>query len=543
MRFKKVLAAALACAMVVSTAVTSSAASLYPGTPDEDMVTIDMRAEPPELNSLLTTDVASGNILRMTMAGLTKLDENDIPQPELAESWDVSEDGTTYTLHLREDSKWSNGEPVTANDFVYAWHMISKPETASAYGFIVYQNVKNGQAVFDGTMDESEMGVKAIDDYTLEVQFENPIPYALHLFSFASFYPLNQKAYEEIGADKYAKEADSIVTNGAYKIAEWVHDDHLTLEKNEDYYGAADISIPKVKYLMMKDTNARMNAFKAGQLDCFNLSGDQIEQFANEGFETKSYVDNGNWYFQYNTKVKGLDNAKIRQALGMAIDLQSLCDNVRKDGSIPATGIVPVAINGAENKPYADARGNLVTFDVEQAKALFEEGLKEAGMTADEFKITLLMDDTTQAQKEGAFYQEQWKQALGITVDISPMPFKARLQAMTDGNFDIVFAGWAPDYNDAMTYLDMFTTDNGNNYGKYSSEEYDKLIADAMKEADAVKRQDMLIQAETLLVSTDAPVFPLYFSVCPYAVSDKLQGMTRTGFQEFDFQDGATIAK
>ena len=278
MKMKKLAALLLAATMTVSLAACGGgdkeqgSTASYPGTKDENMVTVDLRAEPPELNSLLTTDVASGDILRMTMAGLTKLDQNDQPQPDLAESWEISEDKTTYTLKLRQDAKWTNGEPVTANDFVYAWRLVCSQETASPYGFIVFDNLVNGNEVFSGELAPEELGVKALDDYTLEVKFENPIPYALHLFSFSTYYPVNQKAYEEIGAAAYAKDADKIVTNGAYVIEDWVHDDHVTLAKNPDYYNADDIAIEKVKYLMMKDTNTRMNAFKAGEVDAIDLS-------------------------------------------------------------------------------------------------------------------------------------------------------------------------------------------------------------------------------------------------------------------------------
>ena len=548
MKMKKIAALLLAATMTVSLAACGGdkkqgTAVSYPGTRDENMVTVDLGAEPPELNSLLTTDVASGDILRMTMAGLTKLDKNDQPQSDLAESWEVSEDKTTYTLKLRQDAKWTNGEPVTANDFVYAWRLVCSQETASPYGFIIFDNLVNGNEVFSGELPPEELGVKALDDYTLEVKFENPIPYALHLFSFATFLPVNQKAYEEIGAAAYAKDADKIVTNGAYVIEDWLHDDHVTLAKNPDYYDADDMAIEKVKFLMMKDTNTRMNAFKAGEVDSINLSGEQIEQLKAEGVEIKSYVDNGNWFLQYNTESKGLNNAKIRRALGVAIDLNSLCENVRRDGSVPAGGVVPTGIAGADGQKFTDVRGNIIEYNVEEAKKLFNEGLAEEGLTADALKLTLIVDDTSAAQKEAAFYQEQWKTALGLQVEITPMPFKARLAAMQDGNFDIAFRGWSPDYNDPMTYLDMFTTTNGNNYGKYSSEKYDTLIADAMKETDPVKRQEMLVECEKILCNEDAPIFPLYYSTKPYVVSAKLKGATRTGFQEWDFQDGATIVK
>lgn len=525
-----------------STQAQSEAGISYPGTPDADMITVDLRAEPPEMNSLLTTDVAAGDVLREVMAGLTKLDGNDVPQPDMAESWDISDDKLTYTMHLRKDAKWSNGEPVTAHDFVYAWQLVCTPETASPYAYIVYENIKNGAAVYEGKKDISELGVKAIDDYTLEVQLETPVPYALHLFSFSTYLPVNQKAYEEIGADKYAKDADKLVTNGAYKMTEWVHDDHILLEKNEDYFGAANIEIQKVKLVMMKDENARMNAFKGGQVDAIDLTGDQVEQAKNEGMAVQSYIDNGNWYLQYNIESEFLSNKKIRQAISMAVDRQLMCDNVLKDGSVPATGVTPNAILGSDGKPFTDAVGTLLVSDAAKAKELFDEGLAELGKKAEDVKISFITDDTTNAQKIGAYIQEQIKQSLGITVDLQPMPFKSRIQKMQGGDFDMVFAGWAPDYNDPMTYLDMWMTDNGNNYGHFSNEEFDKLITDAKKETDTAKRQEMLVEAEKLLAE-EMPLATLYFSAKPYIVSSKVEGITRTGFQEWDFTDGAKIVK
>lgn len=557
MKMKKILALALAGAMVMSVAGCSPSkpsdsqedsskpetGMSYPGTKDKDMITVDMRAEPAELNSILSTDVASKDIITHVVSGLYKLDADDKPVPDLAEDTKVSEDGKTYTLKLREDSKWSNGEPVTAHDFVYALQQISSKEVAAVYGFIVYENLLNGTDIYEGTKDMSELGAKALDDYTLELTFVNPIPYALHLLSFTSFFPINKKAYEEIGPDKYAKDADKIVINGPYKIEEWVHDDSITLVKNEDWYDADTIETPKIKYLMMKDSNARMNAFKAGEVDVINLTGEQMEQAEKEGINVKSYIDYSNWYLQYNTQKKELSSAKIRQALGMSVDTQTFCDNVLKNGSVPATGVVPNGINGADNSDYTAAVGDITVSDKDQAKKLFEEGLAEIGMDAKDYKLTFVVDDTTHAQKLAAFLQDQFKQAIGIEVEIKPMPFKSRLAAMQNGEFDIVFAGWSPDYNDAMTYLDMFTSGNGNNYGKYSNTDYDKLIAGAVKEVDDKKRQEMLIEAEKMLVEQDAPISVLYFQKMTYALSDKVDSLVRTGFQEFSFTNGAKIVQ
>ena len=522
-----------------SSADANTGNSGFAGTPEADMYTIDLRTEPDEMNSVLTTDVPSSDLLRMTMVSLYRLDANDEPVADLAETTQVSEDGRTYTMTLRQDAKWTNGEPVTAHDFVFSYQLMCNKDTASAYAFIMTDNLLNGSEVYDGAMDPSELGVKALDDYTLEVTFKNPIPYAEHLLAFASYYPVNQKAYEEIGADNYGNDIDSLVTNGAYTMTEWVHNDHITLTQNPDFYDPDRCAAGTIRYTKMYDANTRMNAFQGGQVDCINLNADQMDQAEQLGIKTESYVDNGNWYIQFNTQKtdKGLDNANIRRGLGMAINTQSLCDDILRNGSVPATGLVPTTIAGANGEKYRDAVGDVVSYNAEEAKASFEKGLQETGLKAEDLKLSILCDDQTSGQRDAEFFQAQWKEVLGIDVEITPQPFKSRLDSMDNGDFDMVYAGWSPDYNDPMTFLDMFTTTNGNNYGKYSNAEYDSLVASALVEGDAAARQDMLAQAEKIVTNDDAAIFPLYFSGVTYAVSDKVQNMTRTGFQEFDFTD------
>ncbi len=571
---KKIIALLLAGAMAVSMAAcgkgstTSSAASgtasaaessaastpaatdlasqsKYPGTPDKDMITVNMVSEPPEMNSMLTTDTGSSAIQREVLAGLTKLDKNDNPIPDIAESWTVSNENKTYTFKLRKDAKWSNGEPVTAKDFVFAWTTIMTKATASEYSFILCDNIKGGQDFYDGKIKADGLGIKAADDYTLEVTFEHPIPYALQLFSFQTYLPVNQKAYESIGAANYGKDADKIATNGAYKIASWTHNESITLEKNPDYWDAANVGIPKIKFMMLADANATLNAFKAGQLDFMTVGSTTMPQFQAEGQPLANYTSGGVWYVQYNTKDKAFANAKIRQAFGMAIDRESLVKNVLKDGSQVATGITPSGIAGANGK-YAEARGDItLKFDPTKAKQLLDEGLKEVGMTKDQLKVAFLTGNTTAAVRDSTFMQEQWKTNLGVSVELKPMVFKARLAAMTSGDFQMVYAGWSPDYNDPLTFLDLWTTTNGNNHGKYSSATYDKYITDAINAADPAKRQEILITAEKLAVQQDAPLTPLYFDVINYTTSQKFTGGTYTGFQGWpgDYTDGAKLTK
>lgn len=538
---KRILAVLLAGIMTLSVASCGNSGSAGQGTAGNDSAVLDMRGEPAELNSMKTADAPGGNVLRMCMSGLARLDENDTPVADMAEKWDVSADQKTYTFHLRKDAKWTNGEPVTAKDFVYGWQTVLNKKTGAPYAYMLFTILENGEAVYNGEMTPDKLGVKAIDDYTLEVKLVNPTPYFLHLTTFSTFLPVNEKAYTTIGADKYGKDDSKIVTNGAYKIEKWAHDDHIQFVKNEDYFRKDEIKIPKVKYVMLKDQNAKVNSFKANEVDMVNVTGEQKKALESEGIEVKSYADNGSWYLEMNTQKKGLNNAKVRKAIMQAINTKALCENVRKDGSVPATGITPLGIK-VDGKVFAEEVGQLVKYDVAAAKKLLDEGLKEEGLKADSFKVTIITEDGASAQKESQFYQAELQKALGIKVDVKPMPFKAKIAAMQSGDFDIAMAGWSPDYNDPMTYLEMFMTGNGNNHGKFSNKEYDKLLKDAMKEKDVAKRKELLIKAEKLLME-QAPIAPTYFSSGSYVVSKKLKGLTRTGFQEFDFTDGAEIVK
>lgn len=534
------LTVALAAATACQTVHTNTRIS---GTEDSDMVTVNLLGEPPELNSMMTTDAVSGDVLRACMSGLIKLDGEDQPQPDLAESWEVSGDNRTYTMYLRKDAVWSNGDPVTAADFVYAWTYIMDASHASPFAFLLCENIKNGQAYYDGQADASELGVKALDAYTLQVELEHPVPYALTLFASFSYLPINARAFEEIGAENYGKSPETLVTNGPYRLTEWVHDAHILVSRDENYYNAEEIFIPKLRFTMITDNSAALNAFQAGEIDTTNITGEQMLKLQTDNSSAvNTYYDNGSWFLRFNTENEFTGNDKIRKALGMGLDVEQLCSGVLKDGSVPADGYVPPRIAGAEGGLYAEVRGAVYASDIQAAQVLLKEGLEELGKTPAEVTLKYLADDTTTSKMQAEYFKEQWKTNLGIEVQIETMPFKARLAATRSGDFDIVFSGWSPDFNDPMTYLSLLTSDNSNNSGKYESEQYDSLIANAMGETDALIRQELLIEAERLLME-DAPIVPLYFSCVPYAVSSKLTGMTRTGFQEYDFCDGAKIAE
>ena len=508
---------------------------LYAGTPDADMITINIASEPPEMNSVTTTDATAINVMRHVYEGLTSLDPNNQPVPGVAESWETSEDGLVWTFHLRADSVWSNGDPVTANDFVFAMTRHFTPETGAQYAGTWAAYIAGAEDLLSGKAGPEALGVKALDEHTLEITLKAPCAYFLNLMSFPSFYPINEKFYMEVGAeDGYALDADKMLYNGPYTMTEWQHDDHITLVKNDNYWDKANKAfIPTVKMVMITDSGAGLNAFRAGEVDMIGLSGEQVELMKAEGCTPAQYADGTPAYLEYNTvtaSTPALSNAKVRQALTLAVDAQSYITNVAKSSYLPADGMTPPVVGGGK---YTDVRGSLIerTDDYAAVKALFEEGCQEAGVDPATINLRYLTDDGDNAYKMAAFIQNQWKEHLGIETTIEAMPFKSRLQAQSDKNYDVCLALWGPDYDDAMTYLDMFVTDGGNNHTGWSNAEFDQLIADAYAEGDPAKHMEIMVQAEKLLME-EMPIGPVYFRVRDYICSDKFTGIVRTAFQD-----------
>lgn len=526
-----VVVALLAAMLLSACTKVDTAKSLYAGTAEQGAVTINLGSEPPKMFSVVSTDSAAGNVLVHLMDGLTILDKNDEPAPGVAKKWDISDDGLVYTFHLRDDYKWTNGEKVTANDFKFAFLSVLDPKFASEYAYFGF-DIKNGQAFYEGKVSADEVGVKVIDDYTLQITLERPTPYFLGKLAYKTFYPVNQKAYEQYG-DQYATEASNIVTNGPWKMESWVHEDQIVLVKNPDYPDAKDIKINKIIMKMITDTNTAMNAFKANEIDMIGLNGDQMKMMKDEGQPVYSYSDGSSWYFEFNTKRPALSNAKLRKALTYAVDRESFVKNVVKNNSLVATQFTPPGIKGYKKDFYEEVGPQFKTHDVEAAKKMLEEAKKELGM--DKIELSLLIDDGDTAAKYAAFFQETWKKDLGIDVKVEAVPFKSRLAKMTAKDFDIVLAGWGPDYNDPMTFLDLFETNNGNNHTSYSNPEYDEILAKARDELDAKKRMEYLKELEKLLME-DMPVGPYYFRVRDYTLSGKLTGVVRTAFQDINLR-------
>lgn len=523
------------------------------GSAGANEITINLGAEPPEMDSILTTSSGSMNVLRHCVEGLVSLDANDEAVPGMAESWDVSEDQKTYTFHLRKGAKWSNGEEVTAKDFVFAWNQHFNARTGAPYASTWMTKIAGAEDIFNATAEkvdpkdeksdykmaeadipkymEEHAGWKAIDDYTFQVTFTGPFQYAVVLMAFPSFFPVNKKAYDAAGGNNnYGTDADKLAYNGPFTITSWAHEDSIVLEKNPDYWNAENIKLDKITMRMISQETTAINEFNNGSIDMIGLTGDNIKQFENaQGFD-----DGGAWYFEFNSKVNPFNNAKVRKALTLGVDAQAMIDTIVKNDSKVATTFTPPAVAQGEFTEYCgDLFKHITNNDYSEAKALLEEGLKEEGLTLAEFSPELLCDDSSAAKQQAEFLQAQLKEHLGVTLNIRQVTYNARLDAMDQGDFEIVFAGWSPDYNDPMTYLDMWVTGNGNNHGKWSNAEYDKIIKEASQIADKEAYYAKLKEAEEILAE-ECPIGFIYDRQTSYVTSDRLKGVIRTAFQDIN---------
>lgn len=553
MKRKKLLAAALVAAMAVTSlsgcgssqkdsgqaeaggdgTVASQQAG---GSTTYKEISVDITSEPPELNSIKNTSTGGSQVLVQIMEGLTYLDQESKPHPAIAESWDISEDKKTYTFHLRKDAKWTNGDPVTAHDFVFAWNELFNPATGAQYAATWSPLIVGAKEAFNAKDDAAfqealkDIGYKAIDDYTFEVNLTAPYPYFLSVCAFYSLAPVNERAYKEIGADNYAKEWDAIVTNGPWKMTSWIHESEITLEKNPDYYDADSIKLDKITMVMIGDSNARLNSFRAEELDMIDLVGEQVQVLTEEGRTVDGWNDGSTWYFCFQVSRPGMKNQKVREALTLSIDVDSFIKNVLKNNSVVSYSFTPdVVANGEFKKKVGDVLKRPADGNYDAQKALLEEGLAEEGLTLETFHPVVITDDTDAAAKNCAFFQEQWKQHLGLEVDVQQMPYKSRLARQHSKDFDISVAGWSADYDDPVSYLDVMITGGGNNHTTWSKPEYDKLIADAILEPDTEKRDQMLIDAENILLA-ELPIGPIYMRHKDYICSDRVTGINRTAF-------------
>lgn len=494
-------------------------------------ITVLESAEIPSMDSVLAEDTVGFTMINNVNEGLYRLDQEQNPIPALSDGEPtVSEDGTVYTFKLRE-AKWSNGDAVTANDFVYAWQRALLPDSASFYGpYIMTGVIKNADKVKAGEVDPSELGVKALSDTELEVTLEKPVPYFTALMAFPTFYPQNQKFVEEKGAD-FAKNAENLIFNGPFKMTSWdgVAATEWTLEKNEEYWDAENVALTKINYNTSKDPQAAANAFEAGQADVTpKLSTPAVISQYEGDSRLVTWLEPTEFWLKFNQENEALANKNIRFALSLAFDKDALVNDILQNGSLAANYAVPAEFvkHPETGEDFREANGDLNEFDAEKAKEYWEKGLAELGVES--LELNFLGGDTETSKTVDAFLKDQLQNNLpGLTINLESVPFSVRLDREDTQNYDILHAGWGPDYPDPMTYSDLWLTGGGHNKMSYSNAKYDELVKSAQTElADKpAERFEALQEAEKVLFE-DAALAGTYQRASNILVNEKLEGFT-----------------
>ena len=496
--------------------------------------TLNMRntMEPTSLNTLLATYAYDFTPINAMIECLYRDDENDVPQPAGAETVDISDDKLVYTFHLREDATWSNGDPVVATDYEFAWQQALNPKVASDYAYMLYF-IHNAEPYFNGEVEWSEVGVKVIDDHTLEVTLDNPLPYATDLFAVPTLAPINQKFYEEVGADKYATDAEYFCCNGMYELTEWSHNSQIVFQKREEYWNADAVGPDEIVYKIITDSQAGLNSYLSREIDYTDLdSGEVVQQAEAAGFEVGVKPARSSYYLIVNTEDEFMSNQNLRLALAYSIDKQALVDTVYQNDNQPMTSFTPPAIYGAAGadgpsfqEALLEERGEMypASGDLEKAQEYLQAALEELGCTVDELNLSIDCADDSLRRNCATFLQEQWRQNQGIeNITVNSMQTKQVSANRQSGDYCMSLGGWSPDYNDAINFLDLWVTDGGNNDSFWSNEEYDNLIAQATAEADEEVRQQYLFDAEEILAA-EMPIIPLYWQCQNYSYNkDKI---------------------
>ena len=504
-------------------------------TKDVQSIVYNLEAEPDSIDPGLLTTVGGMTVANQVFEGLMRLDANNKPEVAAAQKVDFdASNPTKYVFHIRKGAKWSDGKALTAKDFEYAWKRVLNPKTASDYANQLYY-LKNGKAYNAGKAKASDVGVKATDNYTLEVNLEAPTPYFLQLCALSTLMPVRQDIVEK-SPDKWTLTPATFVGNGPFKLTSWTHDDSMEYVKNDNYWNKAQVKLDKMKFVMIVQTTSALAAFETGEVDYLDdLPSNDIPKLTSDK-KAVSVPYIGNYYVSLNNKVKGLDNPKVRKALSLAIDRSLLIKAVWKDPRKPATAWVPYGISDSDaTKQFRTVGGDFYkgTADVAQAKKLLAEAGYPNGKGFPVFEYAYNKNETH--AKVAQALQDMWKKNLGITVKLSEVDWKVFVPQRKSGDYQISRDGWIGDYMDPMTFMDTLVTKDGNNDPKYSNPKYDALVNGAKEEKDPVKRMAMLHDAEKIMMD-DMPLIPIAFYVSNVACKTYVKGVRKipTGMMYFD---------
>ncbi|WP_078382075.1 peptide ABC transporter substrate-binding protein [Sutcliffiella halmapala] len=483
-------------------------------------ITTNLGGEPYTLDPAFASDTTSFWVIQHLFEGILDYDKDGQLVEGAASEVDLSEDGKTYTITIKEGLKWSNGDALTAKDFEYAWKRVLNPETA-AYSPTSFYYIKGAENYNTGNGPVEEVGITAPDEHTLIVELESPTAFFKQLLVRAEFLPVNQSVVE--ANENWSGEADSIVTNGAYTLDSWKHDQEIVLVKNDQYWNNAAVSMEKINFEMVADATTYYQMFKTKELDLIRaLPLDSVEQEKNN----QEYVSEPSfsvYTFSFNVEEAPFTNKKIRQALSYAIDREAIVNNITKAGEAAAFGYVPYGVITPDDKDFRDQSEKYYGFDPEEAKQLLEEGLKEEGWS-ELPAVTFKYNTADNHKKIAEAVQEMLKQNLGISVALENQEWKTYIDTFKQKNFQAARMGWGGEFLDPLGVLSHYTTTNSSNFTNWSNADYDQLIEVSNLEQDPAKRIELLHQAEAVLME-DLPIIPILFSAQNALVSEKIEGI------------------
>ncbi|MDR6224906.1 peptide ABC transporter substrate-binding protein [Desmospora profundinema] len=466
--------------------------------------------EIPTMDSTGTLDVLSQSVINNVFEGLYRFGKDSKPIPGIARSHEVSQDGKTYTFHLRK-AKWSNGTPVTAHDFIYAWKKSLHPDSLSIYAYL-FDDIKNAAAIQDkssslyGNVDK--LGVKAIDDYTLEVKLEKPVPYFLSLVSFPSFFPQNEEFVDSQG-DQYGLETEHLIFNGPFILDNWKHEEGWELKKNPDYWDADTVKLDKVKVKVVKDTSTAVNLYESNDIDIVNLSAEFVDSYQDSP-EYSTMVKPEVYFIRMNQKNEFLKNRHIRKAIDLGWDKKELTEQILNNGSLPAYYLVPKDfVTGPDGRDFRSEYSDFNTGGVKEAKKHWEKGLKELGVN--QVELELLSYDDELSKTVTSYIRNQLETNLpGLSLRINRQPNKQKIVLESKMDYELSYSGWNPDFQDPITFVDLFVSDGPYNWSDYKNPEADRLVYAAKSESDAKERWSLLQEAERIFIEEDAVISPMF---------------------------------
>jgi len=485
-------------------------------------------AEPQEvstLDSAKAKDVSSMNILNNVQEGLLRQGKGKKPEYGIAYEYEVSPDKKKYVFKLRDDAMWSDGKSVTAQDFEYAWKRVLHPDTKSEYAYILFP-IKNAEAYHMGKASEQEVGVKAVDEHTLEVTLEKPMFNFVHLTTTAMYLPQRKDIVEKY-KNEYGLKADHLVYNGPFIVKDWTSR-KLVLTRNEKYWDLNAVSLNTVEVHIVKDQATGINLYNAGQVETAQLNNAFVDAYKH----TADYVDAemaGTYYILLNHKHPFFKNDKIRKAISLAIDRDEVANGIMKDGSKPAGSLVPPSLMGVGTESFRKGK-EIVQTDVSMARYLFKEGLKELGLSNPP-QVVMIGYDSSGKRDVAINIQDQLRKKLKWEIKLDAPTWKVHLDRVSNGDFDMAMLGWSADYNDPMSHFEIWQSNNPMNFSHVSIPVYDQLVEQAKKETDQKKQVALLKRAEKILVGVDgegqAAFVPLYYSSKAYVQKPYVKDLIR----------------